>query len=65
MSQVSPFPPTPLVAGNELLAVDEGPEGWGSDLSSRTGAGAGRDGSCDAGLCSDLPGWGFGGDTLW
>lgn len=60
MNQVPPFPLTPLVAGNELLAADEGPEGRGSELSSRTRAGAGQDGSCDAGLCSDLLGWGFG-----
>lgn len=65
MNQVPPFPLTPLVAGNKLLAADEGPEGRGSDLSSRTRAGAGQDGSCDAGLCSELLGWGFGGDTLW
>lgn len=43
MNQVPPFPLTPLVAGNELLAADEGPEGRGSELSSRTRAGAGQE----------------------
>lgn len=66
MHHVPPFPLTPLVAGNELLAADDGPEGRGSELSGRTThrgwftpAGAGQDGSCDAGLCSDLLGWGL------